>query len=464
MKKLLLCCSFGMLAFVPVFADEVTDNAATEERILQLYDKVVFYDGYNENVFDAEKDDGILRHRNSHYSRKLTEEELDWCGEDLRMFITIGALCDNYDRIGNVNLAFVPKGEESYAPNDVSRIELARFITPFMDMNKDPKEVPYEYYIPAVGNILHDSNLREKYDFWLEFELFGIPYAANSQISGCKGRNDVFEGTLKWTSSQQPSEPNNTNVLVPVVIKKPEYISNNMNNYNGVATDTIGLTTKTYRFDLPTDVEDSQIVLIMSNHGANTGGEEYVRRLHLIYFDKEIVKSYKPGGKSCEPYRKYNTQANGIYAFYRPEVFWQNSSNWCPGDVIPIRNIAIGAMKAGTHEIMIRVPDARFADRQGDFPVSIYVQGITKGELPSSVKALQIADADVEISVNGNIVHFSSQMPIAEVNVISLDGQLLYAVNNPSAELSLDRFVPGIYLVSAITNDGRSIVRKVLVK
>ena len=74
-------------------------------------------------------------------------------------------------------------------------------------------------------------------------------------------------------------------------MKKPEYKGNNFNNYSEQGTDTIGTATKTYKFTLPERVTDGRITLIMSNHGANAGGEEYVPRLHLLYFDKELALS-----------------------------------------------------------------------------------------------------------------------------------------------------------------------------
>ena len=84
-------------------------------------------------------------------------------------------------------------------------------------------------------------------------------------------------------------------------MKKPEYKSHNLNNYSEQGTDTIGTCTKTYKFTVPEKVADSQLVLVMSNHGANSKGEEYNRRLHLIYFNDEIISTFTPGGKSCEP-------------------------------------------------------------------------------------------------------------------------------------------------------------------
>ncbi len=71
----------------------------------------------------------VIRHRNDLYARKLTDQELQSIGNTSTMNVTIKASCDNHDRIGNVNLALVPKGATSYKPDSVSRIEIGRYIT-----------------------------------------------------------------------------------------------------------------------------------------------------------------------------------------------------------------------------------------------------------------------------------------------------------------------------------------------
>lgn len=430
-------------------------NAQEFYRVFKPYDEIVFYDGYNDKVFDAELNDGVLRHRNSLYAKKLTDKQLDWFGSEVSMKVTIGALCDNYDRIGNINIALVPKGSETYNYEEVQRIELARFITPFMDKNKMPDEVPYEYDARFMSYIFRDSNLREKYDLWLEYELFGIPYAANEQINGCEGRNDVFRGTLEFISIDDPAEKVTDQVFVPINMKSPEYKSDNLNNYSEAGTDTIGVCTKTYKFTVPENVKDSKVVFITSNHGANANGEEYNRRLHLVYVDGELFTTYTPGGKSCEPYRFYNTQSNGIYGtrVKRDEV-WMKVSNWCPGDAIPIRYLELGEFEAGEHEIMIRVPDAVFPEGQGFIPVSMYFQGLKNGTMPSGIEDAVEEPSDIIVYQEGNVVKFKSNSAVSEISVFTYDGRLVYGSHTNDKEISLVGFEPGIYLVNFYTVDG----------
>ena len=107
----------------------------------------------------------------------------------------------------------------------------------------------------------------------------------------------------------------------------------------------------------------------------NAGGEEYIRRAHEVTWGGETVLEYTPGRDSCEPFRQYNTQANGIYGpTPRTPAEWQSFSNWCPGDVIDTRVIELGPVAAGDHQFVIRVPAARFAGDDGNFPFSLYLQ------------------------------------------------------------------------------------------
>lgn len=438
---------------------------AGEEDTVTVFNSVRFYDGYLvENNPDDPTLDGILRHRTSLYAVKLTDEQLNKMGDKLQMNVWVQACCDNYDRIGNINLAFVPKGQESYKidynnpENNVPRIEIGRFITPFMNKNKKPDTVPYTYDVPYLSYIFRDKELREKYDIWVEYELFGVPYAANTQISGCSGRSDVFLGTLKFSSQpENRGVETDKDVLVPIVIKNPEYIAHNLNNYNENATDTLGKTVKTYEFEVPKDVQSGMLVLITSNHGANSGGEEYNRRWHYVYYDggEEPVLTYKPGRTSCEPFRKYNTMPNGIYGFVKQsDKTWQSFSNWCPGDIIDNRIILLGSVKAGKHKVTISVPDAVFADKQGDIPVSMYFQGLTEGQLDgiNEVKAEPMKQFVGFNIADGKLSAVSTE-GVVSIEVRDLQGKLLRE-NECQKTISVAGVPSGIYLVSVELTNG----------
>ena len=307
-------------------------------------------------------------------SRKLTEAEISSMGSNVTMNIKLIAACDNYDRIAGVNLVLVPKGSTTYTFDqaDIKRIEIGRFITPFMNKNAAIKEVPYTYKVDNISNILHDSALSSNYDFWIEFRADGYSAAANTQVAGCADRTDVFRGNLEFVTTGTPSTTQN--FFLPISYR------DNLNNYN--ATDVPGQTTRIVTFNLDQPVANASLHLITSNHGSNTGGEEYVKRAHYVYLDDQLVNQYMPGGKNCEDYRQYNTQGNGIYGTTAKTLRgWISWNNWCPGDVIPNRNINLGNLSAGTHTIKIDVPTAVFAAQQGYFPISMYIQNQNNGEV-----------------------------------------------------------------------------------
>jgi hypothetical protein len=345
---------------------------------LTIFDKVVFYDGYA-NVVSEPVSKGALRLRNDLITHKLSDDELNAIQNTLRVQVVIGALCDNYDRIGSVALALVPKGRSTYVADDVQRIEVGRYITPFMNRNQKPDEVSYRFTADNLVPVLHDTQLRAQFDLWLELELFGVPYSANKEVAGCANHTDVFSG--KVTLESDSSVPAlKFDELMPLAYKKP------FNNYQQGASDTLGKTRKTLEFSLEADTVNTQLVLITSNHGANTGGEEYSRRDHFAYVDDKLQLMYKPGRKSCEPFRMYNTQANGIYGSSpQSDAKWQSFSNWCPGDVIDTRIIPLGPLRAGRHKFVLDVPDAQFAGGDGNFPLSLYAQseGVTPSPRPS---------------------------------------------------------------------------------
>lgn len=424
---------------------------------IRLFDDVLFYDGYNETVFDKELNDGVLRHSNSLYAVRMTPEQLELFGDSISMNVYVRACCDNYDRIGNINLAFVPKGQASYLPDEVSRIEIGRFITPFMNKNRKPDVVPYVFRVDYLKYIFKDRALREKYDIWAEYELFGIPYAANEQIAGCKNRNDVFYGTLEFVTSIPQTGEQDHNVLIPLEIK------HDLNNYAEGATDTIGKTVRTIGFTVEDDLSDAQLVLITSNHGANPGGEEYNRRWHYIYFDNEMVLSYIPGRPSCEPFRKYNTQGNGIYGRDPMEDSeWQKFSNWCPGDVIDTRIIALNALAKGDHTFKITVPDAVFREGQGYIPVSIYLLGKTEGLLGTQIKGEK---AIPTLTLTPNPVHsmltLQSLHRILSVSVNAVSGaQVLQA--GAVSSIDMGALLPGVYLVNVELDNGTIETHKII--
>lgn len=420
---------------------------------LTVFDQILFYDGYA-GIVNQPVPAGVIRHRNDLYAKKLTASQLLSFGDSMTLNVSIKADCDNYDRIGNVNLAFVPKDAVTYIPGNVQRIELARFITPFMNKNVPPNLVPYTFNVDNMAKIVKDPAIIALYDIWIELEVFGVPYAAQTQIAGCTGINSVFFGTLELVSNTTTLTTAN-NFLLPLNFK------NNLNNYQAGASDAIGQTVRTIIFNLPTTMDNASFYLITSNHGANSGGEEYNRRLHKIYFDNPLVPvlTYTPGEPTCEPYRIYNTQGNGIYgATPKTNTEWQSFSNWCPGAKIPIRKIDVGSLTSGNHTFKISVPTAVFNNGEGYFPISLYLQA------SNAVLGLQAVNK-VEYSVYPNpsndFIHIETMDVVKKVSILNTIGQHLYEGN--SKQVTISNLSKGMYLLQ-IEFENNMIVTEKIVK
>lgn len=452
MKKTLLLFSF----FCASLFGSLQAVAQEFPNTITVFDEILFYDGYAALV-DLETHPvpaGVIRHRNDLYAVKLTPEQLASFGNELTMNVTIKAACDNYDRIGNVNIAFVPQGAESYTPGDVQRIEIGRFITPFMNKNLNPTEVPYTFDMNNVAQIFKDENITAEYDIWVELEVFGVPYAAQEQVSGCAGRIDVFFGTLEFVNNNNVMLEQSNNFLLPLSFK---YM---LRDYTLDGTDQLDETVKTLTFTLEEDVPNAKFYLITSNHGANQGGEEYIRRNHYIYIDGEQVLMYKPGGLSCEPFRQYNTQGNGIYGQSpRTPAQWASFSNWCPGDKIPIRVIEVegGTLAAGEHTFKIDVPAATFVDNEGYFPFSVYLQGYDEvlGVNDFNAKGFSIFPNPAS-----DIVTISSEVAVESVEVYNALGQKVLTGTTSTVDVS--KLQNGIYMVQVKFEGGMSATKKLV--
>jgi len=421
-------------------------QASKAQTGIPIYDNVLFYDGYAALV-NAPTDPDVVRLRNDLFTKKLTTDILDQIGSTLQLNVLITAACDNYDRIGNVNLALVPKGALTYNPNTTSRIELARFITPFMNKNIEPSSVPYNFTINNAAKILKDSYLNSIYDFWIELEVFGVPYAANTQVAGCAGRNDVFFGTLEFVTNEDMTIPNDTFVL-PLNFKK------DLNNYAVGASDALGTTVRTINFNLDSPINNAKFHLITSNHGANSGGEEYNRRWHYIYLNANQILSYKPGEPTCEPYRVFNTQPNGIYGSTpRTPAQWQSFSNWCPGSVIPIREISLGNLSAGSHSFVISVPDAVFVGAQGYIPVSLYLQG---ENAVLNVESFTQLAFDYYPNPTRNLITVNANSIINSIELYDVQGRVLITktTNENQAIVDISNYSNGIYFLKVISANG----------
>lgn len=443
---------YKKLFFLSVLITGFFNSQTTRTNIVS---EAVYYDGYAALVSQPVPT-GLIRLTNARYARKMTDAELDGFKAKIAMRVTIGALCDNYDRLGSVFLAMVPKNQPTYTVDDanVKRIEVARYITPFMNKNVSPLEVPYTYNISNLYNVFHDAALRSTYDMYMELDVFGVPYAAQTEIAGCSGRNDVFTGTLTFFSTNASATPTSYNNLTPIL----NY--SKLNNYN--STDVPGQTVRITTFNLPNAITDAQFFVISTPHGANAGGEEYVRRDNFTYIDDVQMLTYKPGGTSCEPFRVYNTQGNGIYGTTPSSAAdWTAWNNWCPGDTVPIRSFTMTSMTAGTHTLKHTIPAAVFNQQQGDVFLSVYMQ--SKNSANMDVKDIKSIDVSIYPNPTSDFVNIKSKIDVASMTLFSMDGRKL-TENFKENKINISSYNTGVYILNIVLKDGTTFKHKIIKK
>ncbi|MDR4952650.1 peptide-N-glycosidase F-related protein [Chryseobacterium sp. ES2] len=437
------------------FSFFITHLVFAQTTMTNIISDAVYYDGYAATVSNPVPA-GLTRLTNARYTRKLTDAELDAFKAKIAMRVTIAPLCDNYDRLGEVFLAMVPKNQATYTINDanVKRIEIGRYITPFMNKNRTPSEVPYTYDVSNLYSIFHDTALRAMYDLYMELDVFGVPYAAQTQVSGCANRIDVFSGTLTFFSTDTGATPTDTNSIAPIL----SY--NTLNNYN--STDIAGETVRIVTFNLPNPITNARFFVISTPHGANSGGEEYIRRQNYTYIDDVQVLTYTPGGISCEPYRVYNTQGNGIYGS-TPKTFadWTSWNNWCPGNSVPIREFTLPNLTAGNHTLKHTIPTAVFNQQQGYVMLSVYMQG--KSNTALNVKEIKTVDVNIYPNPTSDFANVKSKVEVSSISLFNIEGRKLSETYKEN-RIDLSSYSTGVYFLHIVLKDGTTFKHKIIKK
>lgn len=443
---------------------------AQAEKRFRYYDHITFYDVYAGTVSEADAPvpEGIQRINNSRFTTLLPWSDLDQMGDSLSLEVTIHAQCDNYDRIGSVDLVLMPKDSLTYSdcrhqkPSgsyylgrlgdtdpSIRRIEIARYITPFMDMNKGV-DAPYSWNISFLSPLFHDTALRDTMNLWLEFHLEGVPYAANTQIRGCAGRNDVFQGTLEIVSQGNAPSLCNQVTCEPLVYERY------LNTYQANHSDEEGTLVAHYQVHVDEPLTDAMFLMVNSNHGANNNGEEYNRRLHYVWVNEWMAMVYRPGRTSCEPFRQYNTQANGIYGSKTmSDESWQSFSNWCPGDAIDNRIIRLGNLAPGNYDFRLLVPDAKFNGDEGYFPFSLTFFGLKEG----SFAGIDTLNDEHPIRTRiyweaGYQLHIESAEPIRHWTLLNAAGQRLQAQPGALSQLNMSNHESSVFILLLQLEDG----------
>lgn len=391
-------------------------------------------------------------------SRKLTATEINSLGDNITLKVTLFAACDNYDRNAGISIAMVPRNSTTYGWHDtnIKRIEIGRFVTPFMDKNISPTSVPYTWQLNNISKILKNTALLAIYDMWLEFRVDGYSAAAQIEVAGCDGRNDVFRGSLELLSTNSGIIDTDIHLVEPIAYR---FYFNNYQT-NAFTNTYSNYTEKEFIINLSESINDAKLYLVTSKHGSNQGGEEYIRRYHYIYLDNNLAHSYTPNETpSCEPFRVFNTQGNGIYGGSpQSNSWWSSWNNWCPGDKIPTKEISLGNLTAGQHTIKFRLSGANlFTGQQGNVIFSAYLQG-KKNNL-NNVKFTENIISFFPNPAQDNIT-INSEKAIKEIELFNSLGQSVLKSNETI--LNIKSLSKGIYISKILFIDDTSSVSKLI--
>lgn len=417
---------------------------------LNIFNKIVFYNGYA-TTSTLPTPTGVVRLANARYAKKIEATDLSKVLNTLSLNVTIGALCDNYDRIGGAFFSMVPTGDSITSANKQT-IEIGRFITPFMNKNVSPTEVSYSYNLDHLVGVLKDPAFLQTHDIWVEFFLFGVPSAAQKQVAGCAGREDVFEGTLTFETTAGTNPKSSS-------LPKPLWNKNEMNKTT--KSDFPGTAARIVYFSNDIELKDAYVQLITSAHGAGQGGEEYVRRDHFAYFDNNQVLKYKPGGISCEPFRQYNTQGNGIYGTSAKSTSWWTAwNNWCPGDKIPNRLIKLGNVLPGKHSFKVTVPSGQFPNNDDKIVVSAFLYSDDNAVLAN--KTFEVIDYSIFPNPTTDLIQVETTAEVKGLTIYDINGKMVLKSNETKVNIS--NLPNQIYMLEVELADGKKLVDKIIKK
>ncbi|MDF2931627.1 MAG: C-terminal target protein [Chryseobacterium sp.] len=186
--------------------------------------------------------------------------------------------------------------------------------------------------------------------------------------------------------------------------------------------------------------------------------EEYVRRQNLVSLDNAPVLTFTLGGISCEPYRMYNTQGNGIYGTSVKTTAWRTAwNNWCPGNSVPIRSFTSASLTAGNHVLKYKVPTAVFYGQDERIVLSMYLQ--SNNQL---LAVNEVSSIDVSIFPNptSDYVNIKSDKKVKNIVVYALDGRKLSEVKD--ARVDLSSYSSGTYLLDITMEGGTQFKHKII--
>jgi hypothetical protein len=272
----------------------------------------------------------LLWKHGTEFVAKLSPKQQAQIGADLKARVTYHAQCDNYDRIGSSFFILSAPGRMP-APND-PRTELVRFITPFSDSTRDPLAT---YVYPDADVASYASTLADaSQDVWI----------------GIGGGSNPYDGD-PCTNTDQPADFKAIGFKYSL-----EFVS----SQPLMAAKGVSLTAlydiSAMRLPVTGDISNpgssvmGHLTVIVSGHGADSGGDEYMNTTDTLSLNGQALGMFDTK-IDCASYAKFSPDGNqGIFMGNNAG----NPRNWCPGALVPPHTFP-ALLNAGANMVSLAV-------------------------------------------------------------------------------------------------------------
>ena len=228
----------------------------------------------------------------------------------LAVRLTYHAQCDNYDRLGSLFFIVKPPGQTPVERDP--RVEIVRYITPFSDYTRGELAtyVFADADVSAYASTLADATQ----DVWLGIASGANPYdgdpCTNAQVTP-EFRQVGYKLSVELVSSGAPLNGPG------ITLSAKSYKSESALPINGT-------------FVNPAGALSGRVTVIVSGHGSDAGGCEYMHTDDVVRVNDVQVGAFSTQ-VDCATYARYSPDGNqGIFR----NNGTTNPRNWCPGAIV----------------------------------------------------------------------------------------------------------------------------------
>lgn len=227
--------------------------------------------------------------------------------------------------------------------NFETTLELMRFFTSF--------GVHHFNYIKQK-----DKDWRDWSDFRQDISEFNETFSEKEIYIG------IFIGNYDKgghkVSANITIHPNDRNLFENKIVK-PLFNTTNVMEMGGQEYPILFENNKTLKvtFTLDHDLQHAYLRYIATGHGGWANGDEFVPKTHELYVNNQLVQKWIPWRVECGSYRLYNPASGNFQNGLSSSDL--SRANWCPATVTNPIYIPLGSLKAGTHEIEVKIPQGQ---------------------------------------------------------------------------------------------------------